>query len=68
MTTNRPAVVGGASLAKALKELFTDDQALTAAGVGSNLVGMLAELVRAIDANTEQVRRFNDRRDREDGP
>jgi hypothetical protein len=52
---------------RAIRELFTSDRAITSQGVGGNLVDLLAELVRAIDANTVEIRRFNDRREREDG-
>jgi hypothetical protein len=64
---NRPAVVGGVTLARALKELFTDDQAVTDQGVGVNLAQAMVMLAEAIDRNSEQIRRYNDRRDRDDG-
>jgi hypothetical protein len=50
---------------RAIRELFTDDKTPTSEGVGANLVQILAELIRAVDRCTAEIKRFNDWTDRQ---
>jgi hypothetical protein len=50
---------------RAIRELFSSDRVLTSEGAGGNLVELLAELVRAIDGCTVEIKRFNDWTDRQ---
>jgi hypothetical protein len=48
-------------LLRLLRQVLHSDRVVTADGVGANLVEMIGELIQAIDRNTAEVRRFNDR-------
>jgi hypothetical protein len=63
---NRPPIIGGVALARELRALLFDQAAIDEQGAGLNLVQAMVRLAEAIDRNTAELRRYNDRRDRED--
>ena len=55
-----------ALLARALDRLLFDQAAVSEDGAGLNLVQVLTRLTESIDRAAHEMKRYNDRRDRDD--